>query len=128
VAAAAQSSEEPAATVADAAPDAAARDNGQRLGVRFRRGSRGPLRAGDIPLVGVVQIETPFAPDPAPVPAATEAPAAEAPAKRPARTRTPRKKAAAAAASAPAVPGGESAAPAAPKPRRPRARAKKKVE
>ena len=35
------------------------RENGQRLGVRFRRGSRGPLRPGEIPLIGMVQIEPP---------------------------------------------------------------------
>ena len=38
----------------------ATRENGQRLGLRFRRGSRGPMRAGEIPLVGMVSIE-PFA-------------------------------------------------------------------
>jgi hypothetical protein len=119
--------EEPAATVADAAPDAAARDNGQRLGVRFRRGSRGPIRPGEIPLIGVVQIEAPLAPEPVPAPVASDESAADAPAKRPARKRTPRKKAAAVAAGAPAGDGGESAA-AAPKPRRPRTRAKKKAE
>jgi len=119
--------EEPAATVADAAPDAAARDNGQRLGVRFRRGSRGPIRPGEIPLIGVVQIEAPLAPEPVPAPVASDESAAEAPAKRPARKRTPRKKAAAVAAGAPAGDGGESAA-AAPKARRPRTRAKKKAE
>ena len=36
------------------------RENGQRLGLRFRRGSRGPMRAADIPRVGMVSIE-PFA-------------------------------------------------------------------
>lgn len=35
------------------------RDNGQRLGLRFRRGSRGPARAAEIPLIGVVRIEPP---------------------------------------------------------------------
>src|SRR6185436_1840497 len=43
-----------------AAPEPASsgtRENGQRLGLRFRRGSRGPVRAGDIPLVGMVSIE-----------------------------------------------------------------------
>jgi hypothetical protein len=117
--------EEPAAPVAEAAPDTAARDNGQRLGVRFRRGSRAPIRPGEIPLIGVVQIEAPLAPEPVPAPVAAAASAAEAPAKRPARKRTPRKKAAAVAAGVSAGDGGESAAP---KPRRPRARAKKKAE
>ncbi len=43
---------EPAAEV-----PAGARENGQRFGVRFRRGSRGGLRAGEIPLIGVVQMD-----------------------------------------------------------------------
>ena len=47
----------------------AGRDNGSRFGVRFRRGSRGSSRPGEIPLIGVVQMEV--APD--------EPPAAEVP-------------------------------------------------
>jgi uncharacterized protein (TIGR00288 family) len=103
----------------------AGRDNGGRFGVRFRRGSRGSTRPGEIPLVGVVQIEA--APEEQP-PALEGMPTPEAekaPAKKPARTRrAPRKKATAAAATA-AVP--EEAAGAAPA-KRPRARAKKKAE
>jgi ribonuclease E len=102
--------------------EAAPRDNGQRFGVRFRRGSRGPLRPGEIPLIGVVQIE---APEPVAATAVAE-PEEEAPAsKKPARRRSPRKKAAAAPATAEAP---EAAEGAAPRPRRPRSRAKKKTE
>jgi uncharacterized protein (TIGR00288 family) len=108
--------------------EAAARENGQRYGVRFRRGSRAPLRPGEIPLIGVVQIE---APEPAAATAVAE-PDEEAPApapKKSSRTRPPRKKAATAPASA-EPPGGdaEAANAAGPRPRRPRARAKKKAE
>ncbi len=58
----------------EAAPEAAAA-NGQRPGLRFRRGSRGGMRVAEIPLIGVVQEEA-VAPEPVP----------EAPAK-PARSR-----------------------------------------
>jgi hypothetical protein len=119
---------EPAGVAADAPPDnTGSRDNGQRFGVRFRRGSRAPLRPGEIPLIGVVQMEPPPVPEPVAVAAETEALAPETPAKRPARPRAPRKKAAAAAASAPA-PGIGAAEAAPPKPRRSRSRAKKKAE
>jgi uncharacterized protein (TIGR00288 family) len=37
--------------------------NGQRPGLRFRRGSRGSMRVGEIPLIGVVS-EEPVAPEP----------------------------------------------------------------
>jgi uncharacterized protein (TIGR00288 family) len=111
--------EAPAEPVADGT-----RDNGQRYGVRFRRGSRAPLRHGDVPLIGVVQME-PTDPGTAAALAEQEPEAAAEPAKKPARARTPRKKAAAPAADT----GREGEAPAAaPKPRRPRARAKKKAE
>jgi uncharacterized protein (TIGR00288 family) len=40
-------------------PAAGVRENGQRFGVRFRRGSRGGLRSGEIPLIGLVEIEVP---------------------------------------------------------------------
>jgi hypothetical protein len=50
--------------VAEVSP--AVRENGQRFGVRFRRGSRGALRAGEIPLIGVVQVDSPPA-EPLPV-------------------------------------------------------------
>ncbi|HWN19023.1 MAG TPA: NYN domain-containing protein [Gemmatimonadales bacterium] len=104
------------------------RENGQRLGLRFRRGSRGPMRAADIPRVGMVSIE-PFA-EPellappaelASVEAETEAPTKpkrRAPARRKRVTATP-------AQSSPAEVD-ESAAPAPPK--RPRARPRKKPE
>jgi uncharacterized protein (TIGR00288 family) len=121
--------EMPAVTPAAAsAPEEAAaepangRDNGQRFGVRFRRGSRAPARHGDVPLIGVVQME-PAEPSMVAVAPPEAESEAGAPAKKPARTRTPRKKAAHAAESGS---GGE-AAPA-PKPRRPRARVKKKTE
>jgi uncharacterized protein (TIGR00288 family) len=78
-----------------------ARENGQRFGVRFRRGSRGGLRAGDIPLIGVVQVDSPQAEampaDVVPVEAvaAETAEAAEPAERKPARPRrAPRKKAA----------------------------------
>jgi hypothetical protein len=118
---------EPVGVAADAPPDASSRDNGQRFGVRFRRGSRGPLRPGEIPLIGVVQMEAPALPEPVAVATEAEALASEAPAKRPARPRAPRKKAAAAAATAPAPSSGAAPAEGA-KPRRPRPRAKKKAE
>jgi uncharacterized protein (TIGR00288 family) len=116
---------EPAAAEAG---EAVSRENGQRSGVRFRRGSRAPLRASEIPLIGVVQIE---APEAAGVTAVAEAEeeAATPETKKPRRTRAPRKKAAATPApdAAPTAPGeGTEAAP--PRPRRPRARAKKKAE
>jgi uncharacterized protein (TIGR00288 family) len=65
--------EEPTTTPpADAPPPenagAPSRENGQRLGVRFRRGSRAPMRPGEIPLIGVVQVEPatlPLAEEPA---------------------------------------------------------------
>jgi hypothetical protein len=100
------------------------RDNGGRFGVRFRRGSRGSSRPGEIPLIGVVQMEVPSE-EPSVAESGVAAAAEEAPAKKPARTRrAPRKKAAAAAASAAAPDGAEAAPPA----KRPRARAKKKAE
>ncbi|MGH7498231.1 MAG: NYN domain-containing protein [Gemmatimonadales bacterium] len=101
------------------------RENGQRFGVRFRRGSRSPLRAGDVPLVGVVEIDIPAGL--VPEPAAAAAPALETSvAEKAARPRrAPRKKAAASAATAEAPAPPEAAAP--PKRPRPRAR-KKKVE
>jgi hypothetical protein len=108
-----------------AAPEAApptGRENGQRFGVRFRRGSRGPLRAGEIPLIGVVQIEQPAPPEAEPTQAAAE-PIAEG--KRPRTRRPPRKRAVAVpttdADDAPQA--GES-----PPAKRPRTRSRKKAE
>ncbi len=135
--AAAPPAAEPVGVAAEPAAESGGRENGQRLGLRFRRGSRGPARLGDVPLVGVVQIDAP-APTPAPAPTAEPAagPAAEPaesqasvaetkPARKSARARAPRKKAAAspaaAARSEPAEPGTTA-------PRRPRSRAKKKAE
>ena len=119
------SGDEPATVPAEPAPEATGRDNGQRQGLRFRRGSRGPMRAGDVPLIGVVQVE---APEPVAVAVESEPPVAEAPVKKAARPRAPRKKAAATAATGPVPGNGEAAAETAPKPRRPRPRAKKKAE
>jgi hypothetical protein len=79
---------------AAAVPAAAARDSGPRRGVRFRRGSRGPMRAGEIPLVGVVRQETPAA-------VAVAPPQAEPPAKPPVKEKAPRQPRAKAARKAP---------------------------
>lgn len=118
----------PAAPVADAVPDAvggAGRENGQRLGLRFRRGSRGPARAGEIPLIGVVQMEP--TPEPAEAaltePMAEIAPPAEEP-RRPRPRRPPRKRVAdPAAATSPDEPATD-----APQAKRPRTRSRKKPE
>ena len=131
---------QPAAPTSDTTQDASPpgqRDNGQRFGVRFRRGSRAPSRGGEIPLIGVVRIEPPMeqpianAPDGTPT--ATDAEAevsSETPAKRP-RPRRPRKRAAVpaqepAVASATEPPAESSAKPAPPK--RSRTRSRKKAE
>jgi uncharacterized protein (TIGR00288 family) len=118
-----------APSVAASAPEAAGRENGVRLGLRFRRGSRGALRPGEIPLIGVVQMEQPPAAEPAPEPALVAAlvdePAPET--KKPARARrAPRKKAAAAPAAKAAAEAEPPAEPA--RPKRPRARPRKKAE
>jgi hypothetical protein len=128
-----------AESVAEVSP--AVRENGQRFGVRFRRGSRGGLRAGEIPLIGVVQVDSPPA-EAVPVEAVAveTAEPAEATERKPARPRrAPRKKSApsrsegatAAKADKPAkaAPPGEDpgAAPAAPV-KRSRSRARKKAE
>ena len=96
-AAAADSAVEPVESAEPVAEvSSGARENGQRFGVRFRRGSRGGLRAGEIPLIGVVQMDAPTA-EAVPVEAvAVEAaePADETE-RKPARPkRAPRKKAA----------------------------------
>jgi hypothetical protein len=115
---------------------AAARENGQRFGVRFRRGSRGGMRAADVPLIGVVQIDSPAETEPAgaDVEIVTED-AGETGAKPPRPRRAPRKKkAAAAGASAKAAKAARSEAPAddpevaAPAVKRTRTRARKKAE
>ena len=98
------------------------RDNGIRSGVRFRRGSRGTLRAGEIPLIGMVEVE-PAEPVAARESALTHA-SEPAPAKKSTKPRRPRKKAAAAAAVAEAPSAEAEAAPAA---KRPRSRPRKKA-
>jgi uncharacterized protein (TIGR00288 family) len=86
-----------AENVAEVSPGA--RENGQRFGVRFRRGSRGGLRTGEIPLIGVVQVDSPTA-EALPVEAvavetAEPAEPADGTERKPARPRrAPRKKAA----------------------------------
>ena len=110
---------------------AAARENGQRFGVRFRRGSRGGMRTAEFPLIGVVRIDEPAEAQPAGadveiVPEPTEEPGA-----KPARPRrAPRKKAATTAAKAAKSAKSEAPAEAAAEPpvKRPRARARKKAE
>jgi uncharacterized protein (TIGR00288 family) len=125
---------EPVGVAAEPAAEPGGRENGQRLGLRFRRGSRGPARLGDVPLVGVVQIDAPAteraaerASEPAPVQVPeAQAPVAETkPARKPTRARSPRKKAAASPAAAALS---EPAEPSTTAPRRPRSRAKKKAE
>ncbi|HEX6106718.1 MAG TPA: NYN domain-containing protein [Gemmatimonadales bacterium] len=111
-----------AATSAVPVTGGGGKENGVRLGLRFRRGSRGPLRAGEIPLVGVVQVEAPAEPEPPP---AAPSETAEAPKKATRPRRAPRKKAVAAPAEQPAS---AESPPAEPKPKRPRARARKKAE
>jgi hypothetical protein len=101
---------------------AAGRENGQRLGLRFRRGSRGPTRPGEIPLIGVVRIE----PTPEPVEAVsveTSADVAEPP--KPARPRRPARKR---VDNSPPVESTDEGTNEAPPPRRARTRSRKKPE
>jgi hypothetical protein len=107
---------------AGAAPDSGSgfRENGQRFGVRFRRGSRSPTRPGEVPLIGVVQMEPPPEPE-SPEPSSSEPPAQEV--KRP-RARRPRKKAAAVPAGSAGEPSDEGGESPSGKVRRPRARKK----
>jgi uncharacterized protein (TIGR00288 family) len=97
------------------------RENGQRLGLRFRRGSRGPTRAAEIPMIGVVRIEPAVEPvEPGPVESSAEV--VEVP-KQP-RPRRPARKGLAPGPSegeAQNEPGGES-----PEPKRPRLRNRRK--
>ena len=116
---------------ADATPEAGAgpaRENGQRLGLRFRRGSRGTTRASEIPLIGVVRIEPPVEPlEAIPDESLTAAaPMEPAEAAKPPRPRRPARKRAAADPSPP-EPSGETATEA-PPPRRSRTRTRKKPE
>ena len=120
-------SESAASPATRAAPVRAepAPENGKRFGVRFRRGSRSTLRAGDVPLIGVVEVDTP-APSPQAEAEPMESAASPADTKKPARPRrAPRKKAAAktAVAEAPAPPDVEPSPP-----KRPGARPRKKAE
>jgi hypothetical protein len=117
--------DEPVPTEEDAAESAGGRDNGQRFGVRFRRGSRAPVRAGEIPLIGVVEVDIPatIAEAVPEEPAVVEEPAAAKPA-RP--RRGPRKRATATvAAGEPAE--GQQGAEATSRPKRARPRTRKKA-
>jgi hypothetical protein len=119
-----------------------ARENGQRFGVRFRRGSRGGLRAGEIPLIGVVQMDSPPAEAvpaeavPVEAVAVETAEPAEAAERTPARAkRAPRKKSATPAKAAKPAraakaepPGDEAGVTAAAPVKRVRSRARKKAE
>ena len=123
------------ATTADASPPDADARNGQRFGVRFRRGSRGGVRMADVPLIGMVNVDTPE-PDFELIPATGEAEdvaaapsgarRAKAPRKRASRSkRTPKAAAVVspeASASEPDPPPAEGRP--APRPRRPRPRRK----
>jgi uncharacterized protein (TIGR00288 family) len=100
------------------------RENGQRLGIRFRRGSRAPTRTAEIPLIGVVHIEPP--PERVETAAAeTVAEPVETPATKRPRARRTRKSPVVAPASAE----GENATAAeSPRPKRPRSRNRKTPE
>ena len=122
----------PATEPAEVSPGV--RENGQRFGVRFRRGSRGGLRTAEIPLIGVVQVDSPAVEAvPVEVVAVETAEPATETERKPARPRrAPRKKAAAAAkadkpAKAAAAGGDPEAAASAPV-KRGRSRARKKAE
>jgi uncharacterized protein (TIGR00288 family) len=105
-------------------PPAPSRENGQRFGVRFRRGSRAPLRPGEIPLVGVVQIEPAPQPEAPPTEPVAEPVVEE---KRPRTRRAPRKRAVSSVASVP-VDAAVTETEAPPAPKRPRSRSRKKPE
>ena len=110
-------------------PAAANRENGQRLGLRFRRGSRGPTRAADIPLIGLVSIESAAEPD-EPVPPAAAGPLETSESltiEKPAKVARPRRKRAAAPAAS-KLPEEDESPAAPPRPKRPRARPRKKPE
>jgi uncharacterized protein (TIGR00288 family) len=105
------------------------RENGQRLGLRFRRGSRGPMRAADIPLVGMVSIEPPPEPEQLTLVAGVEPIESDVQPElkeKPARTARPRRKRTAAPAKSKAEDAEASAA--APPPKRSRPRPRKKAE
>ncbi|MEP6688778.1 MAG: NYN domain-containing protein [Gemmatimonadales bacterium] len=127
-AAAAAATDEFAAVAPEAPVEPSRSDNGQRLGLRFRRGSRGQLRQGEIPLIGVVQMDTPAEPAAAVAMLEPASGESEPAPRKPTRPRAPRKKAAAAAATTPVPAKGDDAAPAPPRAKRTRAKAKKKAE
>jgi uncharacterized protein (TIGR00288 family) len=127
------SPEEPAAARpgVDPSSEAAAvgaRDNGQRLGLRFRRGSRGAFKPGDFPLIGVVSMDQPAEVMESAPPA--EAPAAETVAEAPEETRPtrPRRSRAKRPSATPEPTGDEPDASSPPRPKRPRTRTRKKAE
>jgi uncharacterized protein (TIGR00288 family) len=109
---------------------AGARENGQRLGLRFRRGSRSPMRPGEIPLIGVVSMEPAIEPMESPEFAGDPVEVGEVPAAdKPKRTARPRRKRP--SATSPDIkPGGEGDSTASPPParKRPRPRSRKKAE
>jgi uncharacterized protein (TIGR00288 family) len=104
------------------------RENGQRLGLRFRRGSRGPTRAAEIPLIGLVSMESPLEPvEEAELASLAPVETAEPPPKeKAARPARPRRKRAAAPAQPKASAEEDTAA--APPPKRSRPRPRKKAE
>ncbi len=114
--------------------------NGQRFGIRFRRGSRGGVRTAEIPLIGVVQVDNADAAIEVVDPVADTAGNARAGRsgaqsggrKRASRPRKATAKATEAAAEPgsdpPRAAGAEAEAPAAAPRRRPRPRAKRKPE
>jgi hypothetical protein len=130
---------QPPATPAEVVSDATGvqgRENGQRLGLRFRRGSRAPSRVGEIPLIGVVQVESPS--DPVPTPSAGEKTDAEGPEqpRRPRARRSVRKPRGGTPEATADAPTGEPVTAESPpelttepvRPRRPRARPRKRAE
>jgi uncharacterized protein (TIGR00288 family) len=128
----AQSAAAPPADVLSETTGVQGRENGQRLGLRFRRGSRAPSRVAEIPLIGVVQVDPPSEPLPAPVTGETNVESAEQP-KRGRARRSPRKPRASREPAAEPAPEASAEAtadsmaePAAPK--RPRGRSRKKAE
>jgi uncharacterized protein (TIGR00288 family) len=126
--------EEPAEAVAGGEPTpepitSGTRENGQRLGLRFRRGSRGPTRGGEIPLIGVVSIESPgeLVEPAAPATMVPEDIPGSPPEAKPPRPARPRRKRASSAPAQSKASKEEDTA-AAPPPKRPRARPRKKAE
>jgi uncharacterized protein (TIGR00288 family) len=111
----------PVEPVASDIGGSAGRENGQRLGLRFRRGSRGPTRPGEIPLIGVVRIEPPVEPV-ASVPSEPNAEAVQEPMRT--RPRRPARKRAAPMPERAAAEGELSAETPPPKRARPRSRKK----